>query len=485
MEEVAKHEMSITPRAGEEGRKNESAPAPPPAAASPHSAKRPNVLRHRHFRNVWIGAFGSSVGAWMEFIGVSWIINTTTEKPALYLGWHAAATMLPMMVFGVAGGVVADRVNRKKLLLVTQGIMMLIALALTLLAVFDKTTVPALMSLTVLLGTTMAFNVPAWQVLTPRLVPREELTDAIVLQGLQFNIARVIGPALGGLLLAWQGPTVLFAINTISFIGVMFAVSTTPDSPPPARNPHDSVWKETMDGLSFTLHRVGPRATFWAMTLFGFLAAPLQRMLPLFISAVYFTKDLDKRQQEFGYGVLVGCMGLGAVLGVFVLRAMPNWYPKHHVIPVSILFSGVAIAGFGASTSPWLGVPFLVLAGMGWMASFNTTSAAMQLLVPDAMRGRVMAVCNTAVFGAMALGPLLAGYLGEMVKDKYGEGFGTQLGVTLGGLIMGAAGLVMLIWRTPEVDGLAPGHPGYDRRPGLWRGITAEVHRPDAPTTLR
>jgi MFS family permease len=436
------------------------------------------VLRHKHFRTVWFGAFCSSVGAWVEFVGVSWIINTTTEQPALYLGWHAAAQLVPMMLLGIAGGVVADRVNRKKLLIVTQIGMMLIALALTLLSWLDLTNIWALMILTALLGSTMAFNVPAWQVLTPRLVPREELTDAIMLNGLQFNIARVVGPALGGLLLAWQGPTVLFALNTLSFLGVIVAVWTTPDSPAPARNPHDSIWKETVDGIRFALYSVGPRAVFMAMSIFAFLAAPLQRMLPLFVSTVYFTKDMNEHSQEIAYGILLGVMGVGAVLGVVILKQVPKWYPKHHLIPMSILVSGLALVGFSFTDNPWIALPCLIVAGMGWMASFNLTSAAMQLLVPDALRGRVMAVSNTAVFGAMALGPILTGFLSEAVSSTQGASFGTQVGVGLAAIIMIGAGLVMLVWRTPEVDGLKPGEQGFVRRPGLWEGITARSHRP-------
>lgn len=220
---------------------------------------RPNPLRIPHFRTVWIGAFGSSIGGWMEFVGISWIITTTTDQPAKWLGLHAAAQLVPMMVLGIPAGVLADRVNRRTLLLVTQGMMMLIAMALTVMAYRGSVNLTALMTLTALLGTTMAFNVPAWQVLTPRLVPREQLQDAIVMMGLQFNIARVVGPALGGVLMGWGGPQMLFLVNTISFVGVMFAVWLTPDAPAPARVGPSSVVRETLEGLAFTLGSAGPR----------------------------------------------------------------------------------------------------------------------------------------------------------------------------------------------------------------------------------
>lgn len=448
------------------------------ATQGAEQSKRPNPLRRPHFRTVWLGAFTSSIGGWMEFVGISWIINTITDQPAKWLGLHAAAQLLPMMVLGIPAGVLADRVNRRTLLLVTQAMMMLIAMALTVMAYANWVNLTALMVLTSLMGVVMAFNFPAWQVLTPRLVPREELHEAMVMMGLQFNIARVIGPAIAGVLMGYGGTQVLFLANTISFIAVMFAVWKTPDAPAPQREQKTSVFKETLEGLRFTLGGVGPRAAFIAMTIFGLFAAPLQRMLPLFISVVYYTRTMGKSQQEFRYGVLLACMGVGAVLGVMVMRAMPKWYPKHHLIPVSILISGIAIAGFGATSNPVIGVPCLILAGGGWLISFNSSFAAMQLLVPDRLRGRVLAVCNTAVFGAMAVGPVVTGYLAGRFASSGDESSGTRIALTASGVLMGLAGAAMLIWRAPEVDGIQPGQAGYDRRPGLLRGLTADSHRP-------
>ncbi|MBS0196616.1 MAG: MFS transporter [Planctomycetes bacterium] len=436
------------------------------------------MLRHRHFRNVWFGAFGSSVGNLMEFVGLSWVINVTTDKPQLWLGWHAAAQLAPMMILGIVGGVLADRVNRKKLLIATQAIMMVIAATLTIASYGRYPTIATVMTLTALLGAVGAFNVPAWQVLTPRLVPRAELTEAIVLNGLQFNMARVIGPALGGVLLGLFGPFALFAINTFSFLGVMFAVSTTPDAPAPPRVEGKSVWAELREALSFIYHRKGPWAAFLAMTVYGLLGAPLQRMLPQYASEVYFTRDLPKGQQEITYGLLLATMGLGAIGGAFLMRGLPKWYPKHHLIPIAVLVSGVCMAAFGAARSMWIGIPMLLVCGAGWLISFNATYAAMQLLVPDAMRGRVLAICNTAVFGVMGLGPVLSGYIGGLIADRMTPVAGIQMGVAGAGAILAAAGIVMLIWRTPEVDGLHPGDPGYDHRPGVFAGITASAHRP-------
>lgn len=434
-----------------------------------HRREPLGALRHRHFRNVWLAAMVSSIGGWMEIIGVQWIVAETTGS-TLWMGWIAAAQLGPTLLLGLVGGLTADRVDRKRLLLATQGVMMMIAALLAAAAYEGWATPPVLVGLMLLHGTALAFNTPAWQVLTPRLVPREDLTEAIALNGLQFNLARIVGPALGGVLMAMYGPTALFAINTLSFLVVMAAVATTPPSPAPPREGL-SAWEQTREALSFVFRNRGPRAVFLGMVVFAMLAAPLMRMLPLFVSEVY-------GAGEETYGLMLGVMGAGAVAGVLLLKKLPTWYPMHHFIPASIAASGISIVGFSTATNIYAAGAILVVAGLFWLWSFNSSFAAMQLLVEDRMRGRAMAVCNTAVFGAMPLGSLLAGIIGEVVAGDAESGLGAQVGVGGLGFALIAAGLTMLIWRTPEIDAIKPGEPGYERRPGLIAGITARAHRP-------
>jgi MFS family permease len=330
-------------------------------------------------------------------------------------------------------------------------------------------------------GVAIPFNAPAWQVLTPRLVPREELTRAIFLNGLQFNLARAVGPAIGGVILGWVGPTSLFVINTISFIGVMIAVASTPNTPTPPRT-EKSVGHQILEALRFMLASRGPRTTFIAIVVFGLFAAPLMRFLPMFVTHVFtYTIPMDKRHQEIWYGVLLAGMGIGAVSGVGLIRLIPKWYPKHHLIPVSMLGAGIGIVLFAATSNVFLACAALLISGVFWLWTFNTGFAAIQILVPDAMRGRVMAVLNVAVFGSMAVGPLMTGRLGSNLNSasaQIGAGQGIQIGVAATGVALAIGAVIMLIWRTPEIDGLKPGDVGYDRNPGLLNGFTASVHRP-------
>jgi MFS family permease len=466
------------------------APAPAPS--------RLGVLRHKHFRNVWAGAMVSNVGGWMEGVGVQWIIAHITQSPTM-MATLAAAQLGPTLLLGLVGGIAADRVNRKKLLLVTQIAMMVIAagLALTSYLSHAQPRVWILLMLSLAQGVALAFNTPAWQVLTPRLVPRAELTNAIALNGLQFNLARVVGPALAGALMAAYSPTILFVINTFTFSFVIGAIWTTPDAPAPPRN-RRSVLHETSEALRFLFHERGPRAVFLASVVFATLAAPLMRMLPLFAHDVYAARDPlfrwivglndglarvlhlkasdDPREMVFGW--LLSVMGAGAVAGAIGMRWVPRWYPKHHFIPLSILMGGMAIAAFSATRSLTLASVLLFAGGIAWLWAFNSSMAALQLLVPDAMRGRVMSVNNMAVFGAMPIGAYLASLIGNSAGSGMAPGASTQIGVGTLGAALAISGMVMLIWRTPEVDGMKPGDTGYELTPGLIRGITGSAHRP-------
>lgn len=451
----------------------------------PEKPQQYGVLRHKHFRTMWFAGFFSYMGGWFEFVGMQWIVAEKTGSTT-WLSTFGVAQLAPTLIFGLFGGIVADRVNRKRLLLVTQFAMMLIAIAFSIVVSIDLST-PALLgwllALATLQGITIVFNVPAQQVLTPRLVPREELVAAITLQGISFNITRAIGPAVGAMVMAATSATWLFAINAVGFVIVFIAASTTPDAPAPAREGSawdvKDAWKDTKEALSFVWHGKGPRAAFLAMVVFSILATPIMRLLPLFVLHVY-------HLQENTFGNLLGVMGIGAAIGGIALKYVPKWYPKHHLIPLAVFAGGTLILLFSLMTNVWFAGAIMVFIGVCWMWAFNTSSAAMHMLVHDNMRGRVLSVCNVAALGLMPVGPFLAAGIGESASavihvswpNMWREGLDAQIGVGALACVLMCAGLVMLIWRTPEVDGIKPGEPGYDRVPGFWRGVFAHAHRP-------
>ncbi|MBX3360058.1 MAG: MFS transporter [Phycisphaeraceae bacterium] len=489
-----------------------------PVAPAPSRPSRLGVLRHAHYRTIFIAAFGSYLGSWFEFVAIRWIVSQQTKSEA-WMGYLAAAQLGPTLILGMFGGLVADSVNRKTLIVVTQVCMMLIALAMAAAAYFGFATPRVLLLLMLAHGIAVAFNMPAWQVLTPRLVPREDLSKAITLNGISFNAARVIGPATGGLIMkAFQGSapvalagtaivaadalgpaapaatestasisrgvSALLLFNAITFIGVLLAVLTTPDAPAPAalrgawKKP-GIAWKRTAEALSWTWRRKGPRAALVAIVIFAVLATPIMQLMPLMVSEVY-------ARQEDVFGLLLALMGCGAVVGGFAMKLIPKWYPMHHFIPVSILGAGLSILTFSLINVETYAYPVMFIIGIFWMWGFNACNVAIQHLVSEEMRGRVSAVVNSIALGLMPVGTWVASAAGHSAEHALKSvrpewihtGSATQLGLAIVSAALIVAALVMLIWRTPEVDGIEPGQPGYDRKPGLWRGITASAHRP-------
>ncbi len=473
-----------------EGIQGEMMPAHPSAGGAGERDLSENsrwgVLRHPHFRTMWFAGFGSYVGGWLEFVAVRWIVSQETKSED-WMAYLAMAQLCPTLLLGMIGGHVADSVNRRRLLILTQLGMMVIALVMAAAAYFDFADRWVLLGLCLAQGIVTAFNAPAMQVLTPRLVPKSDLTRAITLNGISFNFARLVGPALAGAIMtafSGNGAAAILLFNAGMFVVVMLAVLTTPDAPAPAhmlgkwKHPGEA-WRRTLEAVGWVWTRKGPRAVLLALVVFGLLATPVMQLMPLVISEVY-----GKKEDTFG--ALLTVMGIGAVTGGIAIKYIPKWYPMHHLIPVSILGAGIWILVFSLVSNPTVGLVLMFFIGFFWMWGWNSSASAIQMLVDDQMRGRVSAVVNTIAMGLMPLGTVVAsraGHLGDLALGRFApelrhSGSGTQMGLAFVSATLVIAALVMLIWRTPEVDGLKPGDPAFERKPGLLNGLTARSHRP-------
>ncbi|MGQ0627322.1 MAG: MFS transporter [Phycisphaerales bacterium] len=453
--------------------------AGPAAMVVPLPPSRWGVMRYPHYRNIVAAQLVSNCGNWMEMVGMQMYVATVTGS-LKWLGYLGAAQLTPILVLGTLGGLVADRVDRRRMLVITQIMLMLTAVVVAAVSMVhwepgDLAPVKLLLAISVVQGIVMAFNMPAWQVLTPRLVPREELTRAITVNGIQFNLSRVVGPALAGVVMGWFGVMPLFVVNAVSFLAVVVAVTLTPPNPAPpsdGKNP----WSQIKDAAGFIFNNRGPAAVFWATVVMSALAAPLVRFLAIFIIDVYGIEQGKDADHTLGW--MLGVQGIGAVIGGLALRYVPSWYPKHHLIPVAILANGLFITLFAIIPSLWAGYPLMLVIGFFWIWAFNQSWAAMQHLAPDAMRGRVMALAAVASFGATAVGTVLGGAIGEILTGTLTKPLATQLSIAaLSGLLL-AAGFIMLFFRTPEVDGLPRTPPRRATRWSLFGAITAREHRP-------
>lgn len=513
------------------------APTPPAATSSTQPAQiqyaSPLVaLRHPHFRLIWFAAFGSYLGNWFEFVAVRWLVTDeakllegggTPIRAEDWMAYLSIAQLGPTLFLGLFGGLVADSVNRRSLLIATQLAMMVIALAMAAAAFTGQANRWTLLVLVLAQGIAVPFNNPAWQVLTPRLVPKDELHLAITLNGISFNIARTVGPAIAGLIMALfkspavaavpvglllvaagdassvspitegtsRGAAALLLFNALTFIGVMLAVLKTPDAPAPPelagawRRP-GVAFARSKEALAWVWSRKGPRAVVAAIVVFAVLATPVMPLMSVLVHDVHGGK-------EDTFGVFVAVMGLGAVTGGLAMKYVPPWYPMHHFIPLSCTLGGLFILLFGLADDTAWSLFTLFFVGVFWMWGFNSTAVALQKLAPDDMRGRISSVVNMIAMGLMPLGPILASATGHAAERLFVSsglihktpGLSTQLGLAICAAILLVASLVMLIWRTPEVDNINPDDPTYDRQPGLLRGIFAPNHRPRpaAPST--
>ncbi|MFT3686171.1 MAG: MFS transporter [Phycisphaerales bacterium] len=450
-----------------------------------------DVWRNVEYRRVISAQFFSNVGTWMEMFAISMFVAQATGRLDDQ-GGLGLVQQLPIAALGIIGGLAADRLNRRALLVYTQILAGIVALGVAAVSTihFDdaRTAVHWLFALGLLNGCVLAFNFPAWQVLTPRLVPREQLGRAIALNGILFNLAHVIGPFFAGLLVAMIGllpglerysSAPCFVFNALSFFFVAWVVSRSPDAPAPPSS-GERVQEQLRAAWQFIIHKPGPRAVLITQVLLSFLAAPLVRMLTLFVIDVY--GIADKQKSETAGGTLLAVQGIGAVIGGISLRWIPPWYPKHHFMPLSVALLGMSMTVFSITTSLWVGYAVMLVCGFFWIWAFNQSWSAMQILSPDHMRGRVMALATAFAFGATSVGALIAGIGGEKLKTLgvLSPAHATQLSV--GGLsaVLMLCGIFMMVVRTPEVDGLdRRGHKTIDL--DLANAVLARRFRPKPP----
>jgi len=425
------------------------------------------VLRHRAFRWIWIGALVSNVGNWMEAVAQSWLVQQQTNSPFM-VELLAASEFVPHAVLMLAAGWLADHYDRRKLLLLGQVTMMVLGAVLAVAAHLGWATPWVIIALSFAEGAAWATVTPSWQAIVPALVPREELPGAIALNSAQFNTARLLGPMIAGALLSAASAAFVFDLNVLSFLGIVavLAVIKVPGAELAAAHTSGGELVQTggvKSALRWALHEPGPRRIILGVFAFSLLAAPVQGLLPAMADQVL---HVGAR----GYGVLLSCLGAGAIVGALTLARLPRGYPRHHLIPLSTLAFALCALVYGVSPWPLLSAAALGVGGIFWVWSLASSSTAMQLLVPEGLRGRAMSVLALATTGPLPLGHLLGGTVAHA--------FGIRAGV-LGSCGALAAFAAWSAWaREPAVDAmqLPPPTPrGF--RAAVWEALTAASHR--------
>jgi len=351
---------------------------------------------------MWIGACTSSIGTWMQKVAQSWLVLTMSGSPFL-LGLDAFLGEIPIFLFSLVGGVIADRIDRRRVLLASQFIQMACAFLLTALIWFNVARVWHILCLSFVTGFAQAFGGPAYQALIPMLVKRNDMPNAIALQSIQFNVARVIGPVLGGLALTKLGSVWCFGLNGLSFFApvislLMLTARFLPE------NRAETILQSMQQGIGFIRKQSAMEALIALAFLMTALGIPLITFLPVFARDVF-------RGGPTVFTTFLVCSGLGSIVGALAVAAMGDIRNKGRVALSMLIFLGGAMAAFSLSKTLMLSNVLLFLTGAALIAVFATINSLVQLITTDHMRGRVMSIYNVAFRGGMPFGSLTTGWL--------------------------------------------------------------------------
>jgi len=375
------------------------------------------ALRHRNFRLFYSGQAISLLGSWMQALALSWLVLILTNS-SFYLGLVSALQSLPILIFSFLGGVVADQARKHRLLYVTQGGMMAVALALGSLVASDLVTIWVLCLLVFLAGTALAFDIPIRQAFIVELVGKPDLPNAIALNSTLFNGTRVMGPALAGLLIAQVGLANCFLINALSFLAVLLALFWM-DLPPHEDIPRISIRAALGELRDFVKENQDLKLILILMTAVAILGHSYYVLVPILARDV-----LGAGPQ--GFGLLMAVSGLGAFSGGLALaRRLTRRPPMPSFLGGLALFL-VGLLALSLIRNYYLALGAMALIGVGMVTQLSTGNSLLQLNVPDQMRGRIMSLFSLIIIGSVPFGSMLYGIVATYL--------GPSLAITLGSL---------------------------------------------------
>ncbi len=361
-------------------------------------------LKHPLFRAIWITSLITNFGGLIQSVGASWMMTSisTTQMTALV----QASVSLPIMLLSLTAGALADTMDRRKIMLVAQTFMVLISACLAVLAWMGLLTPWILLSFTFLIGCGVAFNGPAWQASVGDIVPREDLASAVTLNSMGFNLARSLGPALGGVVVAVAGAAAAFAVNAVSYIGLLLVLFRWKPNRPQHTLPREGLLTAMGGGLRYAI--LSPRivAVLVRALIFGIGASGLQALMPVIA------------RHEVGggpliYGILLGSFGVGAVGGALFISELRARFKTETIVRFWTLTFAVAGICVGFAPTIYLTVPALMLGGAAWVTVLSTFNVTVQMSAPRWVVARALALYQMCAFGGMAAGSWLWGSLAQ------------------------------------------------------------------------
>ncbi|HEY0334939.1 MAG TPA: MFS transporter [Stenotrophomonas sp.] len=444
----------------------------PPPVGSPSAAAEGGAwapLRERMFRALWLAILGSNIGTWINDVAAAWVMAERTGSPLMVAAVQSATT-LPVVLFALAAGTLADIVDRRRYLMLTQGWMCAVAATLATLAHLQLLTPWTLVALTFAMGVGAAMALPAQAAIVSELVPRPMLAPAVALNSIGMNIARSIGPAIGGLIVARAGPPWAFAFNALTFAAMLLVLWRWRRAPLDSTLPPESFGTGLRAGLRYAARAGRLQAVLIKAAGFFFFASAVPALLPLVV-----------RQQMHGgagrYGLLLGCIGIGAVGGALWLPKLRARLDRDRLVFVATLVCAATLAGLAQIRQPWLLGAVLVINGLAWISVLTSLQIAAQTAVPAWVRARALSLYIVVFSLGMACGSLGWGALAQRSSISMAlwvAAVGAVIGAfaVLGARIAGTEDLDL----TPSHDWPAPalGAPvEHDRGPVL---VTVRYH---------
>ncbi len=347
----------------------------------------------------------SNLGSFFQAVAASWLMKELTDSSATWIGLMVASNMLPLLFLALISGVVADTFDRAKVMLASQIAMGAGAAAMAVLTALDVITPGVLLTLGLVMGVGMAFNLPAWQSLVPDLVPRGMLASAVALNSAGFNVARAVGPAIGGLILATAGPALGFGLNAVSYLGVIVVAGVLAQRLVTPEREQTSMTAAISQSIRFARFTPAFRRLLALVAVFALTSASLQSVLP--------NRTTELGGSETMYGLLLGAMGLGALIAAFIRRRVSERLGARSV-PATITIFGLAGIGVGIAPNAIIAGMGMVVAGACWVLTLTTLNASSQMMAPEWIRGRAMSLYTLAFSGVYPIGSIISGGLADV-----------------------------------------------------------------------
>jgi len=373
-------------------------------------------LSHRDFRYFFVGALISNVGTWIQMVALGWLVYELTGS-SFYLGLITFAGNLPILLFALFAGAVADRLNRRALILWSQGILMVFAIVLGVVTSAKVATIFNVALLNFGAGIALAFSFPTWQAIISDLVPRKDLLNAIALNSTQFNTARLIGPFFAGLILSIWGVAACFYVNGVSFLTVIVALFLMQTYVVPQKHDLENVWEHIVGGICYARSHPTIAVLLLTMAVLTIFGMPFSVLMPIFAGDIL---KVGARGNAF----LLAANGLGALIGALTVAYVASVAKKENLIKTGLLMFGLSLTAFAFSKNYLLSLILLTIVGAAFLTTASSINTSIQSAVPNEVRGRVMGIFVWIFLGFFPIGSIIFGSIAQFLTAPVAVGIG-------------------------------------------------------------